>query len=140
MADLALRDITDALNNRLIAAAIVPADQIQWSNRTFVPKKGTSYLGAEMAGRNRAPQGFGADGVQMWNGIYQVSVFVPRDSGDREQAIMANKVLAAFPRGLNLSLSGGKPLIIEYSSAPPPVVSNDWSLQPVLISWFATEP
>jgi hypothetical protein len=134
---LLLRDFVDALNTRLVGAQITR--EIAWPNSVYVPKKGVSYLAVEMAGRARTPIGFGADGVQQWSGIYQVSVFVPRDAGDREQDALVSKVLAAFPRGLNLPTPQNINLIVEYSSAPSPVVSADWSSVPTAVHWFATE-
>lgn len=133
-----LRDFEDALNNQLISANITK--EIAWPNATYVPKKGVTYLSVECAGRNRTPLGFGADCVQQWTGIFQVGVFVPRDSGTREQSNIASKILAAFPRGLNLPTPQGITLIVTASSAPAPVPSGDWSLLPTQISWFATEP
>ncbi len=132
-----LRGFTDALNTQLVAAAIT--NQIAWPNVVYVPKKGTYYLSVANAGRARAPVGFGADGVQRWTGVYQVGVFAPRDSGDREQDGLASKVLAAFPRGLTLPNTRGSPVIVEFSSAATAVASGDWSQLPVSINWFATE-
>jgi hypothetical protein len=137
---LQLRAFEDVLNARFTAAAIVPPGQIAWANRTYVPTKGQPYCAVELAARARSPLGFGADGVQQWRGSLQVSVMFPRDTGTRDQAVMAQKVLDAFPRGLNLPLNGtGSPLIVEYSTAAPAVVFGDWSNLPVQISWFATE-
>lgn len=133
-----LRDFEDALNNQLITANITK--EIAWPNATYVPKKGVTYLSVECAGRSRTPLGFGADGVQQWAGVYQVGVFVPRDSGTREQSNIASKILAAFPRGLTLSTPQAINLIVTTSTAPAPVPSGDWSNLPIQISWFATEP
>lgn len=137
---LQLRNFTDALNKQLAAASIMPEAAIAWPNATFVPVKGKTYLKVEMAGRSRRPVGFGADGVQQWTGIYQVGVFVPRDTGDREQDAIATKVLGAFPRGLNLTSNSGPTVIIEFASPAAAVVFGDWSNLPVQIFWFATEP
>jgi hypothetical protein len=137
----ALREFDDCLAAALLAAAIVPPAQIAWQNRTFVPTKGSSYLSVSMAARAHQPLGFGIDSVAQWVGTYQVSVFVPRDAGTREQATLAQRILAAFPRGLNLPLaSGGSNLIVSDSSAGAPFVFNDWSNLPVQVSWFALDP
>ena len=97
------------------------------------------YLDVQNAGRARSPLGFGQDSVEQWTGIYQVGVTVPRDTGDRDQEVMTQKVLAAFPRGTNLTTSAGNYLTIEYSTVPGPVAFGDWSVMPVLIHWFVTE-
>jgi hypothetical protein len=131
------RYFTDALNNALIGAAIT--SEIAWPNRVYAPKKGVPFFDVQMAGRARTPLGFGQDSVEQWTGIYQVGVMVPRDTGDRDQDILAAKVLAAFPRGLNLTTNNGNYLTIEYSTVPGPVAWGDWSLMPVQIHWFATE-
>ena len=133
-----LRDFTDALNTQLQTAGIT--QQIAWPNRVFVPKKGVSYLQVQCAGRARAPLGFGADGVQQWTGLYQVSVYVPRDSGDREQDAIASKVLAAFPRGLNLATPQAITLTVTSSTAAPAEAFGDWSHLPATVNWFAIEP
>lgn len=137
MSNVTLRGFTDALNARLVGAAICP--QIAWPNAVYSPVKGVNYLSVAGAGRARQPVGFGADGVQQWTGLYNVGVFVPRDAGDREQDILAGKVLAAFPRGLNLPTAAGAVLIVEYSSVSTAVPFGDWSQLPVAVHWFATE-
>jgi hypothetical protein len=138
MTHISLRTFTDALNGQLSAANIT--SEIAWPNVVYTPKKGVSYLKPENAGRSRIPMGFGADSVQQWRGIYQVGVFVPRDSGDREQDNLASKILKAFPRGLSLQTNQGIFLIVEYSTAPSPVAFGDWVNLPASIHWFATEP
>lgn len=138
MSDISLRGFQDVLNAQLMAAAITA--EIAWPNSVYVPKKGVSYIAPTCAGRGRSPLGFGADGVQQWNGTYQVSVFVPRDSGDREQSAIASKVLAAFPRGLTLLTTQAIRVIVSYSTAGIPVAFGDWSNLPVVVAWFATEP
>jgi hypothetical protein len=138
MAEIRLRDLQDVLHGQLAAAAIT--SEVAWPNKVYTPTKGVSYLKPENAGRARTPLGFGADAVQSWNGTYQVGVFVPRDSGEREQDTLANKVMEAFPRGLNLPTSQGVHVIISHSSAPAPVPFGDWSNLPVSIHWFATQP
>lgn len=137
---VALRSIMDALNGQLQSAAILPAPQIAWPNRTFVPTKGVPYLAVQMAGLSRQSLGAGADGVQQWNGFYQVSVFVPRDTGTRAQDDMANKVLDAFPRGLNLPTTNASPIVVTTSTVDAPVAYNDWLNAPCRIAWFLTEP
>jgi hypothetical protein len=133
-----LRDFTDAMNAQLVAASITK--EIAWPNTVYRPRPGVSYLSVESAGRARTPLGFGADSVQQWAGIFQVSCFVPRDSGDREQDGIASKVLAAFPRGLTLPTEQGINLIVSFSTAPSPVSYGDWSNLPVAVHWFATTP
>lgn len=133
-----LRDFDDALNARLRQAAITT--EIAWPNVSYVPTKGRPYLWVQNSGRQRTPLGFGADGVQQWTGMWQISAMVGRDSGTTAQAELAQKVLAAFPRGLNLPLRNGSPLIISGATAPVPIAFNDWSNQPVIVSWFALEP
>lgn len=138
MSTISLRGFQDVLNAQLTAAAIT--SEIAWPNSVYVPKKGVSYIAPACTGRGRTPLGFGTDGVQMWQGTYQVSVFVPRDTGDREQNAIASKVLAAFSRGLTLQTAQGIRVIVSYSTAGIPVAFGDWSNLPVVVSWFATEP
>jgi len=135
-----LTEIDDAFNNQLQAAAIVDATQIAWPNVVFVPTKGTPYLKPEKAGRARMPLGYGADAVQQWTGVWQVGVYVPRDSGEHEQARLAGAVMDAFPRGLTLTTPSGLRILVSHTSAPLPVPVGDWSSLPVQINWFATEP
>src|SRR5215831_12857869 len=87
-------------NDRLRAAAITA--EVAWPNIVYRPKKGVAYLKPENAGRTRMPLGFGADGAMQWQGVYQVGVFVPRDTGELEQERLASRVMAAFPRGMTL--------------------------------------
>lgn len=134
-----LRSLIDVLNARLGQAGLTTP--IAYPNNVFTPQKGVSYLQVELAGRGRTPLGFGADSVQQWSGIYQISVYVGRDTGTREQDEIAQKVLNAFPRGLNLPTpNGGANVIVEYSTAASPEVFGDWSNLPIAIHWFATDP
>jgi hypothetical protein len=133
-----LRGFQDAFNARLQAAGIT--NEIAWPNVVYSPTKGVSYLKPENAGRSRTPLGFGADGVQMWNGIYQIGVFAPRDAGEDEQEELASKVLEAIPRGLNLPTPDGSiNIIVSHCTAAVPVPFGDWSNLPVSVTWFATE-
>lgn len=138
MAELNLRDITDALNGVLQAAAIT--SEIAWPNRVYTPKKGVSYLKPEFAGRARTPLGMGADAVQQWTGIFQIGVFVSRDTGEREQAELATKVMTAYPRGKTMVTPQGMRVIVSHTSAPAPVPFGDWSNLPLQVNWFATQP
>jgi len=133
-----LRDFQDCFNGVLGAAQI--SSEIAWPGEIYHPKKGVCYIKPENAGRSRSPLGAGADGVMQWNGIYQVGVYVPRDTGERKQEELATQVMAAYPRGLTMVTSQGLKVIVTHSTAPAPVPYGDWSLLPVAVHWFATEP
>ena len=133
-----LPEFQRVFNERLRTAAIT--QEVAWPNIVYRPKKGVAYLKPESAGRMRSPLGFGADSVQQWQGVYQVGVFVPRDTGELEQERLASRVMAAFPRGMTLRTSQAIDVKISHSTAPAPVPFGDWSNLPVQVYWFAVEP
>lgn len=133
-----LPEFQRVFNDRLKDANITA--EVAWPNLVYRPKKGVSYLKPENGGRTRMPLGMGADGVQQWQGIYQVGVFAPRDTGELEQERLATKVMAAFPRGMTLSTVQAIDVKISHSTAPAPVPFGDWSNLPVSVYWFAVEP
>jgi hypothetical protein len=118
----------------------ITAANVAWPEKTFVPTKGVPFLKPEVSGRNRRPVGVGATGVQQWDGLYQIGVYVPRDSGTRLQNAIASALLGLFPRGLSMTTPQGIVMWVMASTAPVPVPFGDWVNLPVQIQWFATEP
>lgn len=133
-----LPEFQRVFNDQLRKANITT--EVAWPNIVYKPKKGVAYLKPENGGRTRMPLGFGADGVQLWQGIYQVSVFAPRDTGELDQEKLATQVMAIFPRGMTLKTAQDIDVKISHSTAPAPVPFGDWSNLPVGVHWFAVEP
>lgn len=132
----ALYNIQKAFDDRL---ALYQSTNVAWDDVPYTPAEGVAYLDATMAAETLRPLGSGADGFQMWEGIYQVNVHHPIGEGLEPIKKQVGAIIDHFRRGTSLFPTDGGTVVITEASPSRRILSGDWVSIPVQIRWFKTE-
>lgn len=108
-----------------------------YEGNVYLPIEGRGYFALRMAAYTRINLGNGADAVMSETGSYQISVYRPAAEGRGMAAMIADNLVATFPRGLSLALGNGRNVVVEYASAQPAMDSGAWMQVPVTVAWIA---
>lgn len=84
----------------------------------------------------------GVGGFVYDNGIYAIDVFGAVNTSYVGAKTLADLILAAFPPGLQLTLTNGNVITIETSTPSPNITQGAWTMgklycTQVLVYWFA---
>ena len=127
------RPIFAALDARL--NVYTPAPPIAWPNVGFTP--GTvAYLKVSHLPAPSVRRSIGADGQNVYTGIYQVIVNAPAGQGPGAAETMADAIANWFPIGSTYT-SSGVTVRIAAVSCLPPTSEPDWYRVPVSITYEA---
>lgn len=129
--------IADALKARLAALTFSPVLQIAWPNVDFTPPSGT-YLRVDDLRNTTDRVVISNGGPHRQQGIMQVTVMAPVNSGENAALEIAGQIADWFMAEPRLSFTGGSVRITKR----PDIVSlkspdgTRWQL-PVSVSWEA---
>lgn len=126
-----------ALSTRLLTLS--PALPFAWPNSAYTPVIGTPFarVGFLAAQTANPTMGAGALDMKRYNGLMQVSLFYPVNTGEGDPRRKADAVIALFPRGLTLTHSGVV-VHIDYTPSAAPGFSQDaWYVLPVSVYYRA---
>ena len=135
---MSYRAIAEALET--LAATFTLAGVVVQQDGVYMPVSGVPYLKCELSGYNDTPAGFGANSMMQQVGTFQLSVMRPSTEGVKRGRDLADRLVALFKRGTNISLPNGQTLIIDYTSPQPAQIHGDWISVPVVVNWFASLP
>jgi hypothetical protein len=124
----------DALLTRLVAMS--PVWPTQYENIEFDPTPETSWRRAVMIFDGPTPMGAGAETVEEWLGIMQVSLFVPRGESADPALVHAELIRAHFPRSLCLT-DDGFSVTITGCKIHTGMLEPQWYHLPLSIDWQA---
>lgn len=123
-----------ALETKL--ATITPELSTAYENVPFTPVTGTAYQAAYLLPATPANPTMG-DGYYREQGIFQVTLMYPLQSGPKTAADRAELIRAAFKRGTTLTSSTVSVIIERTPEIGQGRVDGDrWAL-PVKIRWYA---
>lgn len=100
---------------------ISPVAGSPWCRSTFLPAR-TVQETVGMNGRNRL------------SGLFQIDLFYPSDKGTATANAMTDLVIAAFPRGLQLT-SSGVTVLVETSWREAAYKVEQYYNTPVVLKW-----
>ena len=100
---------------------ITPGANEPWVRSTFLPAR--TFM-----------QSIGITGTNTLHGMLQIDLFYPIDKGTATSNAMADLVIAAFPRGLQLS-SLGMTVICELSWREAASRIEQYYSTPVVVKW-----
>lgn len=129
--------IQAALATRL--RTLSPALPFAWPNSAYTPTIGTAFarVGFLPAQTANPTMGAGALDVKRYNGVMQVSLCYPINTGEGDPRRKADAVIALFPRGSTFSY-GGVDVHIDYTPSASPGFSQDaWYVLPVSVYYRA---
>lgn len=129
--------IRAALGTRL--QLLSPAIPLAWPNSAYTPVVGTPFARvAFLPGLTSNPtMGAGSLDVKRYNGLMQVALFYPINTGEGDPRRKADAVIALFPRGLTLNASGIDVHIDYTPSAAPGFTQDAWYVLPVSVYYRA---
>lgn len=129
-----------ALKARLLAAApgaALPPGSVSWENKAFSPAPETRYYRATFIPGTPRSAGIGLAPMRHV-GVFIVDVFEPANADHVNVTTEAERIAAAFQRGLALSYSGvivhvDRSYVARIGAQPDPA----WFQVPVRIEWRA---
>jgi len=130
-----LAEIQTALDGRLATFG----GEIAWEGVPYFPKVGTPYVASQVAGRGAIQAGVGPNSPRFWTGFYRLLVAYPTGEGLGPAYVMADALMALFPRGLTLTV-GSSTMQVERSFTESAYSAADWINVPVTVQWFYQEP
>lgn len=131
---MSLAAIRTALETRL--AAMLPILQTAWENTAFTPTQGTPYQRVFLLPAQPDNPTFGP-GLYVEQGILQINLCYPLQTGPKDALARAMAIRAQFPRGLSLT-SSGIVTIVEKTTEIGGGDNDDVCYQlPVRVRWYA---
>lgn len=121
-------DIQAALDSHM--ASMAGGTPIAWPNVTYKPAAGTTYFKVDYLPGETIQASLGSSGQDITNGIYQVSIVMPRGKG---RTTLTDTIADHFSRGSVLSYNGIK-LRVRGVSVGPNIYDGAWTIVPVSVS------
>jgi hypothetical protein len=130
----AFSDIPNLLESKLVALALgLP---VVWENLPLVPPA-TPFLQATTLPAAAQAAGLGVNAQNRVDGVFQVSVWTPAETGRGAGLTYADQIATGFKRGTNLSTGNTRIVTTAVSRAPSFVDDSGWFHTPVSVSFFA---
>ena len=132
---MSIISIRAALETKL--NTITPALSTAWENVPFTPVAGTPYQRVYLMTATPANPTMG-DGYYREQGIFQVSLFYPLQTGTLTAATRANLIQTTFKRGTSMTAGGITVIVGNTPEISQGRVDGDDRFHiPVKIQWFA---
>ncbi len=128
--DRILAALEDHLNQ------LFDAPPIAFENVQFTPPDGPWLRGTILPGQT-AQGSMGDDGYNTYQGLYQVSVFTPRNTGRAQALELVTQIIEHFHRGRVLDFIPGIKVRIGVASRLAAQTEANWYHVPVQIAWTA---
>lgn len=116
---------------------------IAWENVKYSPVTGTSFVRTRFMPIDRRQVSLGLDPVtskpyqQKYQGIYQVIVNTPEDSGINPTNTIVKKIIDAFEAATDLSPQSGVYVRIFQTEKMRAYQESPWYKTPVNIHWYS---
>jgi hypothetical protein len=128
-----LNDIRATLDTALNAASGLPS--IAFENAPFDQVAGTPHLRTQFFLTSRRPAVRGPNPQHRYQGLYQVTVAVPSDTGTGTALEYADLILTEFD-GSSDVVGADVTVSIEYAETGTQVFDEPFYLLPVQIAWY----
>jgi hypothetical protein len=116
------------------------AENATFNLASIADPTGKVFVRSTLAPIKPQTETIGVNGYDKIAGFYVVDVFGPLDEGYTAVKTMADLIIAAFPRGANLSLSNGNQITVETAGMTPLPQggwdTSKWYAVQVRIDWF----
>lgn len=136
--------IRAALRLRLLTVADLPEGR-QWENEGYKPMPGTPWLKEKLMPIDSVPAAFGgrgiSDGTMRDDGLYQITIFYPADTGTKTAELMAGAIASTFRPGQSGVISyDGQNVVCRRAKVGPAIQEPDWYGLPITIAYYLTRP
>ena len=125
---LAPDGVTPVYNNQVM--------DIAWENTSYVPEVGRPYQEVALLPAVTQQPGNGYDGTRFDSGVFQISLYYPRDGGAGDAAGRADLLRNYFTRRLQLSHNGVYVQVERTPSISPAMTSDSWYKLVVSVPYF----
>jgi hypothetical protein len=113
----------------------------EWPNHDFAPPEpgdGVNYLRESFMPAGQVPLMFRE---RESTGLYQISIFVPVNSGSFAAQTVVDKIVTHFAPGGIAPAEGGEPVNVDRSESGPGIVEQGkWWMVPASIFWRLSRP
>ena len=116
--------------------AMTPALASSWENVPFTPVAGTAYQAAYVLPATPSNPTLG-DGFYREQGLFQVSLFYPLQTGTLTAATRAQAIRTAFKRGTTMTSGSVKVIVDRTPEIGQGRVDGDRWMIPCKIRWYA---
>ena len=125
--------IQKALDTQLSIVAGIPT--FTEENARFKPSATTPFTRSTLLPAQTVVESIGVHGIDRVNGLYQVDLYYPADQGYTTANTMADLVIAAFPKALQLTTTDSIKVDVDVTwRLPARKVQNFYNV-PVIVSW-----
>lgn len=128
-----INDIRDTLDTALAAASGLP--DIAFENIPFEQVAGTAHLRTSLFVTSRRPAVRGPNPQHRYQGLYQVTIAIPTDTGAGDAFDYADLILTEFDGSSDITGSSVT-VSIEYAELGTQVTDEPFFLLPVQIAWY----
>lgn len=137
--DVDIRKVFDGELLKLLPALGLSQEQVAWQNATFRPNIQQGYLRPALLPAESQQATLGYPCQIRLNGIYQIIICLPKDSGLAQGEKWAAVLLAAFSFGSVFNCCGNN-LVVTRSFRSPATQAEDRLLIPVSVSYYSYTP
>ena len=130
-------DIRDALEAQAVTVTGFPdAANRAWDNVAFKSTTGTTWARLSIFPVMTRPAVRGASPQLRYDGLFQVSLFAPVNTGPHTVEALADAVLGAFTVDEVLT-KGTTNVRFNYAERNPALVDQPWYQVPITVSWYS---
>ena len=128
-----VNDIRATLDTELSGVSGLPS--IAYENAPFDQEAGNDHLRVAFFLTSRRPAVRGPNPQHRYEGLYQVTVAVPSDTGTGDALDYADLIMTAFDGSSDIE-GASVTVSIEYAELGTPVFDEPFYLLPVQIAWY----
>jgi hypothetical protein len=131
-------NIRVALESNVTNVTGVPSSgNISWENVRFEPTTGSKWIRSTFRPTRRRPLDVTAKGLQRYDGLFLVDIFIPEGGGPSEADTLADNVVNSFEAGTILTANGQEVMIEHAEISEALNEDSPWYQVPVTIKWKA---
>ncbi len=105
-------------------------------NSTGVPDISTPFLTGTILPAQPIQSGLGPAGTDFHEGIYQISIYYPKDSGTADMNRKADEISTIFKPGINLQWSTTCVRVSNIGRGPLRI-NKGWAILDLSVDWFS---
>jgi len=129
-------DIKTVLQTPLATLTTIPNDHIAYMNKVYTNSDNEPFIAVNTIGATTRQVSLGTYGKQKYEGLFQINVFVPVDSGLNTLQEIIGELKSIYGRGATLiNTEISVKCIIAYEGT----ASNDdeWYMLPFIVDYYA---
>lgn len=130
-------DLRKALTSPMVNTSTIPAEHRVFPNAEYTPEIGTPHMRYFVLRNQPSVATLGADGLDVHTGVFQISLFYPKSTGDIDLLKAADEIEAVYQqyvRGAYLSI-GSVNVRITSVGLGDTSADSAWFFAPININY-----